>query len=299
RWETGFVRDMVVAQLDRLVPLGRADLAADFAFHYPISLIAVAAGLPVEHIPEFYEQAAKLTNVAFEESERLAASAELEAMTRAVIAERRVEPRDDLITVLLQAEVRQPDGERASLTDDEIVDFVRLLVPAGAQTTYRTLTNLLYGLLTHPDQYELLVQDRTLIPKAIEEGLRWEPPLVAFGRIATNDFEIAGHPIEAGSTVNLCVHSANRDPSRWDDPDTFDITRPLKGHVSFGQGNHICLGMHFARMELRVALEEIIERLPNLRLDPDADDLHISGLFARSAIRLPCVWDAPGARMSA
>ena len=98
-------------------------------------------------------------------------------------------------------------------------------------------------------------------------------------------------PVPAGKTVNVCVHSANRDPDRWDNPDEFDIFRPQHGHLAFGQGNHICLGIHFARMELRVALELIIERLPNLRLDPDVEDVHIDGLISRTAVHLPCVWD--------
>jgi len=273
------------------VPLGRGDLAADFAFYYPIRVIAVAVGLPVDDVPTFYEQSAKLTNVAIDAAERMTASAELGAIAQGVITERRREPRKDLISVLVHAEVALPDGSNARLSDQEIIDFVRLLVPAGAQTTYRTLTNLLFALLTHPDQYALLVRDRSLIPRAIEEGLRWEAPLLSFGRIATHDTEIAGYAVEKGTAVNLCVHSANRDPSRWDDPDRFDIMRRVKGHVSFGQGNHICLGIHFARMELRVALEQIIERLPNLRLASDAEDVHIAGLFTRTALHLPCVWD--------
>ena len=291
KWEHDFVRAIVNEQLDRLAPQGRGDLAADFAFHYPIRVIAVAVGLPVDDVPRFYEQAAKLTNVAIDEGERMKASADLAAIAQTVIDERRREPTNDLISVLIGAELALPDGSTARLTDQDIIDFIRLLVPAGAQTTYRTLTNVLFALLTNPDQYELLVRDRSLIPRAIEEGLRWEAPLVAFGRIATRDAEIAGHPIAEGSTVNFCVHSANRDPSRWDDPDRFDIMRPVKGHVAFGQGNHICLGIHFARMELRVALELIIERLPHLRLDPDASDVHIAGLFARTALHLPCLWD--------
>ena len=291
KWEHDFVRAIVNEQLDRLAPQGRGDLAADFAFHYPIRVIAVAVGLPVDDVPRFYEQAAKLTNVAIDEGERMKASADLAAIAQTVIDERRRQPTNDLISVLIGAELALPDGSTARLTDQDIIDFIRLLVPAGAQTTYRTLTNVLFALLTNPDQYELLVRDRSLIPRAIEEGLRWEAPLVAFGRIATRDAEIAGHPIAEGSTVNFCVHSANRDPSRWDDPDRFDIMRPVKGHVAFGQGNHICLGIHLARMELRVALELIIERLPHLRLDPDAPDVHIAGLFARTALRLPCLWD--------
>lgn len=290
-WEREFVRGLVEAQIDKIAPLGRADLAKDFAFHYPISVIAFAVGLPVEHVPSFYEQAAKLTNVAIGAEERMQASEDLAAMVRGVIAERRREPKKDLISVLVQAEVAMPDGTMAKLTDDEIVNTARLLVPAGAQTTYRTLTNILFALLSDRSQLELLVNDRSLIPRAIEEGLRWEPPLMSFGRIATHDTEIAGHPVAAGTTVNFCVHSANHDPSRWTDPDRFDLMRPVKGHVSFGQGNHICLGIHFARMELRVALEVILDRLPNLRLDPEAEDIHIGGLQSRSAVALPCVWD--------
>lgn len=291
RWEEDFVRGLVERRLLSLRPAGRGDLAADFAFHYPISVIAVACGLPVTHVDSFYRQAAKLTNVSIDAAERQAASEELAAMAREVIAERRAEPREDLISVLVQSEITEPDGTRHRLTDDEIVAFVRLLVPAGAQTTYRTLTNLLYALLSHPEQFRMLVEDPSRIPRAIEEGLRWEAPLMSFGRIATGDTEIAGHPVAEGTTVNFCVHSANRDPRRWDDPDRFDITRPLKGNAAFGQGNHICLGIHFARMELRVALECIIEHLPNLRLDPDAHDVHIGGLQSRCAISLPCVWD--------
>ena len=293
KWEADFVRDIVERQISAIAPLGRGDLAADFAFHYPISVIAVAVGLPVEHVPSFYEQAAKLTNVAIDENERMEASASLAAIARTIIDERRREPKDDLISVLVHAEVAMPDGTKARLTDDEIVNFVRLLVPAGAQTTYRTLTNILFALMTNRDQYELVMNDRSLIGRAIEEGLRWEPPLMSFGRIATRDTDIAGHPIAEGTTVNFCVHSANHDPTRWQEPDRFDVTRPIKGHMAFGQGNHICLGIHFARMELRVALEVILDRLPNLRLDPEANDIHIGGLATRSAIALPCVWDPP------
>jgi cytochrome P450 len=296
RWEHDFVRDIVAAQLDRLAPRGRGDLAVDFAFHYPITVIATAAGLPVDDVPTFYEQAALLTNVAVDEADRLRASAELGALVQRLIDDRRRAPRDDLLGILVDAEVASPDtGERARLRDDEIIAFMRLLVPAGAQTTYRTLTNLLFALLTHPEQLDAITRDRTLVAQAVEEGLRWEPPLVSFGRIATVDTEIAGTPVPAGTTVNLCVSDANRDPARWDDAGEFDIFRPPRAHVAFGQGNHVCLGIHFARMELRVALELILDRLPGLRLDPDADDVHIAGLASRTAVRLPCVWNpSPG-----
>ena len=293
RWEREFVRDIVAGALDRLVPLGRGDLARDFAFHYPITVTAVAAGLPVEDVPTFYEQAALLTNVAVPLDKRLRASADLGAMVERLIVERRREPRDDLISLLAHAELPGSDGgppER--LSDEEIVAFMRLLVPAGAQTTYRTLTNLLYALLTRPDQLDAVRRDRSLVPKAIEEGLRWEPPLIFFGRTATVDTEIAGCPVAAGTAVNVCVAAANRTPDRWPEPDEFDILRPTLAHMSFGQGNHICLGIHFARMELRVALELILDKLPGLRLDPEhAEHVGVDGLIARTAVSLPCVWD--------
>ena len=294
RWEREFVRDIVRSYLMPLVPLGRADLATEFAFHYPITVTAVAAGLPVADVPAFYRQAALLTNVTVPEETRMSAARELGEMVQVLIDERRVEPKGDLIGLLVQAELKQTvDDGKKKLTDEEIVAFLRLLVPAGAQTTYRSLTNILFGLLSHPDQFEAVLADRSLIPRAIEEGLRWEAPLLAFARTCTRDTTIADQPIAAGTHINLCVHAANHDPSRWDHPDEFDIFRPELGHMAFGQGNHICLGIHFARMELRVALEEILDELPNLRLDPEATDVHVTGLGTRTTINLPCVWDVP------
>jgi cytochrome P450 len=147
--------------------------------------------------------------------------------------------------------------------------------------------------LTHPDQLAAVRDDRSLVPQAVEEGLRWEPPLLSFQRMATGDTEIAGRPVGSGTVVNLCVSTANRDPERWTHPEVFDIFRPPRAHIAFGQGNHVCLGIHFARMELRVALDLILDRLPGLRLDPEATDVHIDGLAARTAVHLPCVWDVP------
>jgi cytochrome P450 len=293
RWEDEFVRDIVRAAVDRIAPLGRGDLSADFAFHYPITVIARACGLPIDDIDAFYEQATLLTNLLAPADVRLRAAAELGAIVQGLIDERRARPANDLISVLCAAEFKHPDDpSHHRLTDDEIVAFVRLLVPAGAQTTYRSLTNLLFALLTHPDQLEAVRADRSLLPQAIEEGLRWEPPLLTLPRVATHDTELVGTPIPQDMIVNLCLHSGNHDPARWDDPDAFDIFRPPQGHLSFGTGPHICLGIHFARMELRVALEELLDGLPNLRLDPAADDVHIAGLTARTAVSLPCLWDA-------
>lgn len=294
RWERLFVRPIVNGYVDRFAAAGRADLAADFAFHYPIHVIAVAAGLPVEDLDAFYTHTALLTNIAVSQEERLAASRDLGAMVQQLIDARRKEPSDDLIGVLVRARLSDDEWDGASerhLTDDEIVAFLRLLVPAGAQTTYRAITTVLYGLLSHPDQLAAVRADPALIPQAVEEGLRWEVPLLAVGRTAVRDTEVEGCPVRAGQHVNTPVAAANRDPSRWDRPDAFDIFRTPVPHVSFGVGPHVCLGIHAARMEMRVALELLLERLPNLRLDPDAECDGITGLGLRTAVRLPVLFD--------
>jgi cytochrome P450 len=184
--------------------------------------------------------------------------------------------------VLAQAEL---DGHR--LTDEEIFAFLRLLLPAGAETTYRSSSNLLFGLLTNPDQLDALVTDRSVLPRAIEEGIRWEPPLTAIVRMTTTATDIDGVPVPEGAVVNVCMGAANRDPSRWEKPERFDIFRPVHQHVSFALGPHTCLGMHLARMETTVAMETVLDRLPNLRLDPSADDVHIRGRAFRSPQSLP------------
>lgn len=294
RWEDEFATAIVTSYLDKLAPLGRGDLAEDFAFHYPIAVTAAAIGLGIDRVEEFYEQATLLTNVSVPTEARLAAAEELGNLVQRLIIERRANPQQDLISVLATAKFRNA-GDRTDtmLTDEEIIAFVRLLVPAGAQTTYRSLTNLLYALLTHPEQMEAIRQDRSLIPQAIEEGLRWDGPLLSFARVATQDLTIGGVDVPEGDVVNLCVHAANRDPQRWENPDEFDIFRAPQAHLSFGMGTHTCLGVHFARMEMRVAVELLLDRLPNLRLDPDAGPVSISGLQSRTAVRLPCVWDVP------
>ncbi len=185
------------------------------------------------------------------------------------------------------------DGEQ--LDDEEIYSFLRMLLPAGIETTYRSSGNLLSLLLTHPEQLDAVRADRTLLPQAIEEALRFESPVMITPRVATNATNLGGVDIPAGAGVTAVLASANRDPAAYDDPETFDIFRDPKQHVSFGVGAHLCLGMHLARMETRVALNALFDRLPNLRLDQTEArrvDAHIHGdsLF-RSPTALPVIWD--------
>ena len=202
-----------------------------------------------------------------------------------ILAARREEPRDDLISTLAHAEI---DGEQ--LSDEEIYSFLRLLLPAGVETTYRSTGNLLFGLLSNPEQLDAVRSRRALIPPAIEEAVRWEAPLLIITRVATRDTTLAGIPIPAGSAVMPMLGAANRDESRYKDPDRFDVFRLQNPSISWGHGVHLCLGMHLARLEMRVALELLLDRLPDLRFDPEGKDPHIRGQVFRSPTSLPVLF---------
>ncbi|MGH9188058.1 MAG: cytochrome P450 [Acidimicrobiales bacterium] len=289
RWELGLVQPIVDELIDGFAPTGTAELVRQLTFPFPVNVIAGLLGLPRDDLPQFHRWAVELISVSVDFEGALAASAALRDYLLGFVDERRVTPGDDLISVLAQAE---HEGQR--LTDDEILAFCRLLLPAGAETTYRSSSNLLCGLLTHPDQLDALRADRSLFPQAIEEGLRWECPLLTIMRLATEDTDVGGVPVPQGAVLVLNVGSANHDPSRWDNPDAFDIFRPQHPHVAFATGGHMCLGMHLARMETRVALDRVFDRLPGLRLDPDADPPVISGMTFRAPTALPVIFDSPG-----
>ena len=250
-----------------------------------IHVIAGMLGLPEADLPRFHRWAVELINIAGDIQRGLAASQTLRDYFAGVLAARRRDPQEDMISVLAHAEL---DGQR--LTDEEIFAFLRLLLPAGAETTYRSSSNLFCGLLTHPDQLEAVRADRSLVRRAIDEGLRWEPPLTGIARIATRDVEVAGVEIPKGAVVSVCLGAANHDPARYPAPETFDIRREQRPHLAFAYGPHTCVGMHLARMETRVVLEAVLDRLPNLRLDPEAPDVHITGLSFRAPRRLPVLF---------
>jgi cytochrome P450 len=282
RWERDLVRPVVEGLIDRFAGRGRADLVRELTFPFPVSVIAGMIGLEKEDHPTFHRLAVELISVSVDRARGLRASQELGALFSRVLEQRRTRPEDDLMSVLAHSEL---DGTR--LTDEEIFAFLRLLAPAGAETTYRSSSNLLFGLLSHPNQLEALQRDRGLLPQAIEEGVRWEPPLLGILRTATCDTEIGGVAIPEGASVNVNLGSANRDESRWERADEFDISRPARQHMAFAFGAHRCLGMHLARMETTVVLETLFDRLPDLHLDPEAEDVHITGLVFRAPQHLP------------
>jgi cytochrome P450 len=286
RWEHELVGKVGNELIDQFAARGRADLVKEFTFPYPTQIIAGLLGLPREDYPQFQRWSISLLSFTINPERGRAASLALEEYFAPILAARRAEPRDDLISGLAQAEI---DGEK--LSDVEIFSFLRLLLPAGVETTYRSLGNMLFGLLSNTGQLEAVRADRSLLPQAIEEAVRWEPPLLTITRVATRDTELAGVAIPAGSAVMPMLGAANRQDDRYAEPDRFDIFRSPRAHIGFGHGVHVCLGMHLARLEMRVALNLLFDRLANLRLDPGADDPHIRGQVFRSPTSLPVLFD--------
>ncbi len=287
-WERELVRDVVNEQIDKFV--GRvpkkADLVREVTFPFPVIVIARLLGLPREDLPMFHRRAVTVISAGFEFDRARQASQELYDYFCAIIDDRRKRPSGDVISVLAQAEL---EGTR--LTDEEICSFLRLLLPAGAETTYRSSSNLLWGLLSHPDQLDALRNDRSLMPQAIEEGLRWEPPLLGIMRTATRDTEVEGVFVPAGSMVAVNIGSANHDEKYWENPEEFDIFRPARQHLAFAWGPHMCLGLHLARMETKVVLTQLLDRLPGLRFDPDIEPAPITGAVFRAPTALHVTWD--------
>jgi cytochrome P450 len=289
RWEHSLIRRIVNDLIDQFIDDGRADLVDEYTFPFPARVIAGVLGLPEDHYLEFQRWAIGIIGVTNDYQGAVESAAEFTRYLFDIVEARRNHPRDDLVTDLVTVEL---DGD--NLDDEEIYSFLRMLLPAGIETTYRSSGNLLYRLLTHPDQLEAVRSDRSLVPQAVEEGLRYETPVLAAWRLVTTDTSLCGVDLPAGSIVMLMLGSANRDTEAYDDPEVFDISRTPKQHLSFGTGPHLCLGIPFARMQTRLALNALFDRLPNLRLDLEAAqrlDAHIDGdLMFRGPTHVPVVW---------
>jgi len=287
RWEEELVAVVVNELVDAFIGRGRADLVREVTFNFPVQVIARILGLPRSDYPRFQRWALELTSVAANWERGMAASAALRDYFADVMADRRAMPGDDLISDLVRAEV-----EGQHLSDEEIYSFLRLLLPAGVETTYRATGSLLFALLEDRRQFDALYADRSLYPQAFEEVVRWEPPVTVILRRTTRDTALAGVPIEEGADVALLIGAANRDERKYTDPDRFDMFRQQRQHVGFGFGVHVCLGMHLARMESRIAINTLFDRLGPFTLDPEADPPHIEGLAFRSPLSLPVVFRA-------
>jgi cytochrome P450 len=267
--------------IDEFAGAGQADLVRQFTFTFPMQVMASIIGIPVSDYHAFHHMALDLISVGDDPARGFQAASDLVAYLTPLLAQRKAEPTNDLLSKLVNAEV---DGNR--LTDEEVLSFLRLLLPAGAETTYRLTGSCLFALLAHPEVYEEVRADRSAIGLLIQETLRWESPVQFVSREPTRDVEIAGIPVPAGAMLSVVVGSANRDERHYDRAEQFDLRRKNDDHLAFGFGEHFCAGSHLALLEARMALNALLDRLPDLRLEADADT-HVVGLAFRSPNKLP------------
>jgi cytochrome P450 len=287
-WADELIRPACHELIERFRPTGRADLVADLSLPLPIAVTARILGLPLDDDARFHRWSLGLIEMSDDMDRGLAASTALREYFSGIVRERRRSPRHDVISKLIAAEV---DGVR--LKDEAICSLLRLLLPAGVETTACSLVSLIRRLLAHPDQLDAVRRDRALVPQTIEEGLRYDAPSDLVARMATSDCGIGGVPVPAGSMVIAHLASANRDERRWIHADRFDIHRPALRHLSFGAGPHMCLGLHLARLESEVALNAVLDRLPGLRQDADRPALRVRVRSNGMAVldSLPVVFD--------
>lgn len=251
------IRDLLTAVRAQ----GHAELVSEVIRRFPVQVICRMLGVPVDRMEDFQRWGTDMILGAYDEDAAAGAAAAMTAVLEPIVEDRRQAPREDLISHLVTAEV---DGER--LDEEALYSFLRLLLPAGADTTWRAFGSTMVALLADPETLVRVTADRALIPEIIEESLRWESPAPRLVRVTTADLEIAGNPIQAGTILEVWPGSANHDESRFDNPEDWRPGRD-QSHIAFGVGPHVCIGINLARMELRIGLNAILDELPGLRLD--------------------------------
>ncbi|MGF6222500.1 cytochrome P450 [Pseudomonas sp. YL-218 TE3947] len=276
-WGDKLVDPVVHELMAKFVDRGEADLVQDFTLHYPFQIIYRQLALPPEDVAIFHKMAIAQTVVAVDVAHGTEASRKLGTYFENLVAERRRNPGDDLVSNLALAEV---DGEY--LPEEVLISFLRQLVNAAGDTTYRATSVLLSALLHHPEQLAAVREDRSLIPQAIEEALRWDGPVLMQSRYASKAVTLGSVDIAQGAFIDVVAGSANRDETKFPEPDKFDIFRkPQHRHFAFAFGPHVCIGQHLARVEMTRALNAILDLLPNLRLDPDKPAPQTRGTMMR------------------
>jgi cytochrome P450 len=284
------VRALTTALLDEVAQKRHFDLVADFAIPLPVRIIASILGIPGERYETFKRWSDALIELTslppgtpMADSVR-ANLIEMRAYFAEEIERRRRHPGADLMSSLVSA---YEDTEMLSAS--ELMQFLVILLMAGNETTTNLIGNGMLALQEHPDQLKLLRRDPTLLPRAIEEMLRYDSPVQSVFRTAKEDVEIGGTLVEKGSGIFLMVGSANRDSAKFENPDAFDITREENDHVTFGEGIHYCLGAPLARLEAAVAFDTVLNRFPHLKLDGDPQLDYKTSFFIRGLKSLPMV----------
>ena len=277
------VREIARELIDGFAAQGRCDLLLDFARHLPSRVIGELIGVPPERRETFlhWTEAMVEATSGASQAETIRAPAEnIYAEFAKILEERRAERRDDLMSALLDAEI---DGER--LSQEELLGFCFVLIVAGNDTTTNLIANGAVLLAREPEQRRRLSADPSLIPGAVEEMLRCESPAQALPRRLTRDVELHGQTLPAGSEVKLVWGAANRDEREFENPERFDVSRDIKRQLAFGQGVHFCLGSNLARLEARVAFEELLGRIPAYELS--SEPRWLTSIWARAQAAVP------------
>jgi len=288
KWIEGIVEELVSAfEKD-----GRTDLNQTLCAKLPMLTITRALGLDDSDAVSFRHDLVVSVMFTTPADERAKAAAAVRATLLKAMDVRRDAPREDILSGLMRAEIADEDGRRRKLTDDEVLNYCRILMIAGGGTTWRQLGITLMALLSEPENWERIKADRSLIEPAIRESLRWNCTDPLFFRLVERDTELCGVQLPAGAILEVCLGAANRDPSRWENPDRFDLDRPRQRHLGFAGGPHTCLGMFVAQAEMQVALNVLADRFPRLRLDPHATPPTMAGgLDARGVTHMQVRFD--------
>lgn len=290
-WQPKLVEPIVDELIGTFQGEGRAELNQQLCARLPMHTITRAFGLPAEVALEFRYNLLRATAASESPEARAQADATVQAILREAIQQRRLSPGEDIISRMVAAEFVDDDGSRHTLSEAEIFSFCRVIMNAGGGTTWRQLGITLAALLSNPDQLELVRADRKLIDRAIHESVRWTVTSQIFYRLTTEDSVLEGVEIPAGSIIDVYLGAANRDPARWADPDVYDLRRPEQRHLGFAGGPHTCLGIFVAQSEMRVAINALLDRLPDLRLDPGyAQPVVTGGLDQRGIDHLHVVF---------
>lgn len=247
--------------LDRIEGKEEVDLVQEFTRLFPFTIITRMLGIPITDEDRFLRWAIKLIDLVADPEGALQAKKDFDNYMEEIILQRRKKPEDDMISLIVTAEV---DGQK--LSDEEVLAFLRLLVPAGSDTTYKNCGSLLACVLADPAFREMAQKDEKSRNALVSEGLRWQPPVALQPRAASADIEFGGVSIKSGDVMAFGIAAANRDPAIFTDASRFDPTRDNGNSLTFAYGPHFCLGMHLARRELEAALRILLERFPNMQL---------------------------------
>lgn len=289
-WRPLLIDGAVEALVSRFSEWETVDLNMELCARLPVHVVTRMIGLDGDDALTFREHLNRST-VGLRQhqpDEVRASAAAVSDMLKGLVTKRRAEPGDDVISALAHNDLRMPDGSSRKLSDEEVFGYCRVIMLAGGGTTWRQLGITLCALLENYDFWEACRDDRSLIEGAVDESARWLPTDPTFPRLMMEDVELDGVRIPQGARVDICVGSANRDPSRWDDPDRYDIFRKSQYHIGFGLGPHRCLGMNVAKQEMVAAINALMDRFPHMTLDRDAPPPVVQGgLHQRGMTSVP------------